>query len=215
MTGSNLSLGSDFIYVKWLPFSFPWHEGLNVQPMTTFLRPFFWVATIALIAGCYDTTLDAGKLTMTCSPWVAQTIIGLSIGAFIVGFVLRKRSIAVPITCTCIGLFGFLVLLPVAQLDNVVIDDNHYERNGGVTYFHRVHDEIIFANVSRIEIIQVKERRAKGRVQVNYYFVVTEKGSKESRQLPIGDMAKLLIPEIIERAREHKVEFVNSSDLEN
>jgi len=185
-----------------------------VRPTRLSVPPLLCLTGLVVIAGCFDKTVDGGKITMTCSPWVAQTIVGLSIGAFVVGFVLRKRSIAVPITCVGIGLFGFLILLPVAQLDNVVIDDDHYQRNGGVTYFHRIRDEIIFKDVSRIEIIQVKERRSRGREQISYYFVVTDKESNESRRVPIGDMARLLIPDIAQRAQKQGVQFFNSTDLE-
>lgn len=169
---------------------------------------------IVFIAGCFDQTIDGDKITMTCSPWVAQVFIGLSVGAFVVAFVLRKRSIGVPIAFVGIGLFGFLVLLPAAQLDNIVLDDDHYERNGGFSYFSRVRDEIKFKETKQIEIIQVKKRARRGGTQISYYFVVTDKRGSKPRELPIGDMARYMVSEIAERAREHGVEVFNSSDLE-
>lgn len=185
-----------------------------MYPIFRFVSACIALLGIAFVTGCFDQTVDGDKVTMTCSPWVAQVFIGLSIGAFVVAFVLRKRSIGVLIACIGIGLFGFLVLLPAAQLDNIVLDDEHYERNGGFSYFHRVHDEIKFKETKQIEIIQVKKKARRGGTQISYYFVVTGKDGLEPRELPIGDMAKYMVSEIANRARKQGVEFFNSSDLE-
>jgi hypothetical protein len=185
-----------------------------MYPVSRFASACTALLGIAFVTGCFDQTIDGDKITMTCSPWVEQVVIGLSIGAFVVAFVLRKRSITVPIAFIVVGLFGFLVLLPVAQLDNIVLDDEHYERNGGFSYFHRVHDEINFKQTKQIEIIQVKKKGRRGGTQNNYYFVVTDKVGSEPRELPIGDMARNMISEIADRARKQGVEVFNSSDLQ-
>ena len=174
----------------------------------------FVALVILAVAGCYDRNIDGHKMTMVCSSWVPRVTLGLSLGIIVVGLVLRKRSLANLLICGALGLFGLLVILPATTLDNIIIDDDHYERNGGFSHFFRLRDEIKFKEVDRIELISLMERARRGRVDKNYYLMVYDKDSTEPRKLPVGDMARLVVGDIALKARASGVQFINSSDLE-
>jgi hypothetical protein len=160
-----------------------------------------------LLSGCYKETVTGDVTTITYAWWVTLLALVCGVGAIAVGWAIRENE---ELERLCWGLIGggsllLLIVVPITFRNKVAVDPQHVASTSGFWFFGSSND-IKFVDIHRMELHSKASRRS-----ISYYLLCFKRqGGKV--EVPVGDLVKPVLPQIIAMAVTNNVEFVDKTN---
>lgn len=162
---------------------------------------------ILVTGGCVKESADGDQSIFRFAPWLIATALGITIAVMIIGWWVRKR-INIGLGMVILGVICLLVVIPSLVSERVVLNDNGFRLVTGF-WFSRTRMAVEFDDTICITVTEKAraQRRAASRKDVN--LVCNAKKDDRDQVVPVGDLMKRALPEILARAKAAGVEIVD------
>jgi hypothetical protein len=166
---------------------------------------FFAGMGLAAVAGCYQQTSENNSLVFSYQAWVPPLValVGVAlIPAGIFLFTRQQRRFA----GVCVAVLGPIVAIGIAPtfyMDRVVVSEEGFYSRHGFWWDPTVH-QVRFQDLNQVTLVVEEKIGRRGRKNYSYYFDCSFKQGKQER-IPLGDLVRQAMPEIVKRFKEHGV----------
>lgn len=169
-------------------------------------RPYCVLAALscAVITGCKRTVLQDGSIEFAVQSWVPLLIVLAGAAAAASGVLLicqTKRLAGI-----LVALFGLLAagaFAPGLYSDRVIVSDQGFESTHGFWWDPVVH-RVRYDDLSMVQGVVEERTGRRGRKEYSYYFDCSFKSGVQER-IPLGDLMREALPDILAQFQEHKV----------
>jgi hypothetical protein len=172
-----------------------------------------WQRTIAIIgaiflcslSGCYEHVTHGNESTYHFAWWLGILVIAGGLAVMPLGWLLRKWVWRAGMTVMCMGPFLIVLIAPSMFTDHVTVDNKHFEARYGIWFTPSVID-VQFADLQKIRYVPVRDSNDK----IKYELHCMKRAGGDT-VLPIGDLVKFTLPELLEKAKAAGVEIVDET----
>lgn len=170
------------------------------------------VLVMLSISGCVKATEDGSGTVYTFERYVFELVLLAAFAAALIGWVLQRRGGRIGAYGWSTLAFGFVllvVLAPALWSDYIRVDAQGFELKTGL-WFSPTHHMIDFNKLTSIALTD--EIRSGRNGKRTNYFLVCEQHAGPSEKVPVGDMMKKALDDILQRANEHGVIVMDQQD---
>ena len=157
-----------------------------------------------LFSGCYRRVSENGRLELSFEIWVPLVAALACILGVPLGVVVFRNSKKLAGVILALGgpmlLVGFV---PSLFMDRVVVTGEGFTSTHGVWWDQTRHD-VKYADLQGVNVVVEEKIGRRGKKNYSYFFDCTSKSGKMER-VPLGDLMKKAIPDIITQFGDHGV----------
>jgi hypothetical protein len=155
---------------------------------------------LLVLAGCATRYVNGDQVTYRFN---LMAVVGVGVAgalAMPLGWFLRRFSQRIGWVLMVVGALALVLVAPSMWHDRVEVDDEHFACSVGA--LGGSHHSIRFANLQSIRWV---EEESQGRARHTNYFLDCVKKDRTVERVPVGDLMKEAVGEILAQARAHGV----------
>ena len=157
-----------------------------------------------LLSGCYKRVSENGNTTISFESWVPLLIAVGGLFAVPIGLLLfTKKQKFWGIVLIILGPLAAIALAPGMFQDHVVVSKDHFFSRHGFWWSPITH-EVKYDDLNRVHVTVEEKTGRRGRKSYSYFFECSFKNGKQER-VPLGDLMKEALPDIVHGFREHGI----------
>ncbi len=168
-------------------------------------------ASLCLITGCIDRSTSGNSVIYTFSLWILGAIVLGGLALIGICLTVKKKGWKTYVLMA-VGLLVIVVGVPMMRSDRLEVDEQGFKSRHGLPW-NPVEHNIRFDSLQEIRI-QVTEKRVEqlGTTTESYaLFCLSKSGSSE--EVPVGDLMKAALRQILDNARKKGVRLLGTEQL--
>jgi len=168
------------------------------------------IACLLSLGGCVDRTVEGNAAVYSFSWWVGALVVLVGLLALPLGWGLRRRSGRLMVLGLIFGPVLLLLVGPPMFLDEVRVDDRHFEGRYGV-WFNPTRFNVAYADLDHVNVVTWQERTRRGGRRTKQRLDCVGKAGATTT-IPLGDLLKHARDEVLERAHAAGVRVFETSE---